>query len=73
MFYSFLAVSGEHRCPAVTRTFYQGSQKTTANAFWNIECSSGPSYVSEIFSDEKGSSKIMTCGELRALGAVHGG
>jgi hypothetical protein len=67
MFYITLNTSGE-RCPEVTRTFYQGSAKPSWNALWNVECRDGPSYSIMIMSDEKGSTKVMTCGELRAMG-----
>jgi hypothetical protein len=67
MFYVTLNTSGE-RCPEVTRTFYQGSAKPSWNALWNVECRDGPSYSIMIMSDEKGSTKVMTCGELRVMG-----
>jgi hypothetical protein len=67
MFYITLNTSRE-RCPEVTRTFYQGSAKPSWNALWSIECRDGPSYSIMIMSDEKGSTKVMTCGELRAMG-----
>jgi hypothetical protein len=67
MFYVTLNINGE-RCQEVTRTFYQGSAKPSWNAIWNVECRGGPSYAINIMSDEKGSSKVMTCGELRAMG-----
>jgi hypothetical protein len=55
-------------CAEVTRTFYKGSAKPSWNAIWNVACRGGPSYSILIFSDEKGSSKVMTCGELRSVG-----
>jgi hypothetical protein len=62
-----LGMSGE-ACGEVTRTFYKGSAKPSWNAIWNVECKGGPSYSIVIMSDEKGSSKVLTCGELRAAG-----
>jgi hypothetical protein len=67
LFFVALNTSGE-RCPEITRTFYQGSAKPSWNALWNVECRGGPSYVIQIMSDEKGSTKVLTCGELRAIG-----
>jgi hypothetical protein len=67
-FYGQLGYAGE-RCPTVTRTFYQGSAKPSWNAIWNVACSDGaPSYVVWVASDEGGSAKVLTCGELRSRG-----
>ena len=66
-FYVALNTSGE-RCPEIIRTFYQGSAKPSWNAIWNVECRGGPSYVIQVMSDEQGSTKVLTCGELRARG-----
>jgi hypothetical protein len=66
-FSAFLGLSGES-CPEVVRTFYKGSAKPSWNAIWNVECKGALSYSILVMSDEKGSSKVMTCGELRAVG-----
>jgi hypothetical protein len=55
-------------CAEVTRTFYQGSAKPSWNAIWNVSCRGGPSYVIQVMSDEQGSAKVLTCGQLRAMG-----
>jgi hypothetical protein len=62
------AIRSGEACPEAVRTFYQGSAKPSWNAIWSVECKGGPSYSILIMSDEKGSSKVMTCGELRAVG-----
>ncbi len=67
LFFVTLNTSGE-RCPEVVRTFYQGSVKPNWNAIWSVECKGGPSYSILVMSDEKGSTKVLTCGELRAAG-----
>jgi hypothetical protein len=66
-FAATLSLSGE-LCLEAVRTFYKGSAKPSWNAIWNVECKGGPSYSILVMSDEKGSSKVMTCGELRAAG-----
>lgn len=67
-FYVILNTSGERCLGDVMRTFYQGSAKPSWNALWSVQCSGGPSYLILVMSDEKGSSKVLTCGEARALG-----
>jgi hypothetical protein len=67
VFAAQLGLSGEN-CGEVTRTFYRGSAKPSWNAIWNVQCSSGTAYSILVMSDEKGSTKVMTCGELRAVG-----
>ncbi len=67
VFAAQLAMSGE-TCGEVMRTLYRGSSKQTWNATWNVECKGGPSYSILVMSDEKGTTKVLTCGELRALG-----
>jgi hypothetical protein len=67
-FFTTIILAEALQCGEVTRTFYRGSARPSYNAVWNIGCSKGPSYSILIMSDEKGSSKIMTCGELRAIG-----
>jgi hypothetical protein len=68
LFYISLAMGGERTCTEVTRTFYQGSAKPSWNAIWSVACASGPSYSLMIMSDEQGTTKAMTCGEIRSHG-----
>lgn len=67
LFSASLALSGE-ACGKVTRTFYKGSAKPSWNAIWNVGCKNGIAYSIMVMSDEKGSTKVLTCGELRAIG-----
>lgn len=67
-FYVILNTSGEQCLGDVTRTFYQGSAKPSWNALWSVQCEGGPSYLILVMSDEKGSSKVLTCGEARSRG-----
>jgi hypothetical protein len=67
-FFATVILADARQCGDVTRAFYRGSARPSYNAIWDIGCSSGPNYSILIMSDEKGSSKIMTCGELRAIG-----
>lgn len=66
--FAVVLIKGGERCTEVTRTFYQGSARPSWNAIWNVQCSGGPAYVVQIMSDEAGSTKALTCGELRAAG-----
>lgn len=63
-----LILSDAKQCGEVTKAFYRGTARPSYNAIWDIGCSSGPNYTILVMSDEKGSTKIMTCGELRAMG-----
>lgn len=62
----FMARSGE-RC-TVTKTFYQGSTPN-GDAIWSIACKGGPDWSLVIYNDRNGSTKIMECRALKALGA----
>ena len=66
-FSNLLTASGE-KCPSVTKTFYQGSDKKE-NAFWNVQCSNGKAFVVQLFNDSKGSTKILDCAILKAINA----
>jgi hypothetical protein len=66
-FYITIIMAGQ-TCSEVVQTFYKGSEKSSSNAIWNIECKNGLSYSILVMSDEKGSTKVMTCDELRAAG-----
>jgi len=63
---AFLVKSGE-RCSNVTGTFYQGSDKM-GNAFWNAACEGGDSYVIQVNNDSSGSTRILSCKVMKAVG-----
>jgi hypothetical protein len=67
VFAAFLVESGES-CQSVTKTFYQGSDDD-GNAFWNVACSKGNSYVIQVNSDATGTTQILDCAVLKALNA----
>ena len=54
------------QCGSVTRNFYQGMGN--GEAFWNVACSNGSAYVIQIKPDATGSTSIMDCGVLKAVG-----
>ena len=62
---AFLVKSGE-RCSEVTKTYYQGSDRT-GNAFWNAACSRGASFVIQVNNDSTGSTRILSCAVLKAV------
>jgi hypothetical protein len=52
-------------CGQVTRTFYQGMEKSAKTAFWNVACSNGPSYSIAVYTD--GSTKLLECSVMKAV------
>jgi hypothetical protein len=65
---SLLRASDE-RCTSAKRTFHQGSDNK-GNAFWNVECSDGSAYVVQINNDARGSTRILNCKVLKAMGGT---
>ena len=57
-------------CGEVTRVFYQGMEKKSRLAFWNVGCSNGATYSVAISADATGSTQIMECGLMRAIAKV---
>jgi hypothetical protein len=68
-FATYLTRDGE-RCPVVEKTFYQGSD-AQGNAFWDVACQGAESWVVQVFNDEDGSTKIVSCREAEAVKAGH--
>lgn len=66
VFTGYMEKSGEN-CN-VTRTFFQG-QSGGGDAFWNVRCSNGKSWVIQINNDSKGSTRILECSVLEAMNA----
>ena len=64
-FANLLVASGE-KCPSVTRTFFQGSDKKQ-NAFWNVQCSNGKAFQILLLNDAKGSTRLLDCAVLKAV------
>ena len=56
-------------CAGVTRTFYQGSAKSSSTAFWNVTCREGQSYLVLVNADAQGS-KVATCSQFRAAAVI---
>ncbi len=59
--------SGGFACRTVARTFYQGND-SKGNVFWNVECGGGEAYVVQIKNDVPGSTTVLNCRRLRAVG-----
>lgn len=54
------------RCGLVTKTFLQGFDDDSANAFWNAECSRGTSFVVMLTPDDK-NNRILNCALAETL------
>ena len=63
----FMQSSGE-ACERVTRSFYQGSDKT-GSAFWNVMCESGSDFSVMVYNNATGSTKIVSCAILKSVGS----
>jgi len=63
-----LVRNGGETCPAVTRTFFQGSDKTGA-AFWNVQCAGGKAWSIMIRNDRTGSARYVDCEVMESLEA----
>jgi hypothetical protein len=63
---AYMVASGE-QCGTVTRSFYQGSTKK-GQIIWNIDCSATGDWQLMIEPNSAGSTKIMSCDTVRALG-----
>jgi hypothetical protein len=61
----FLDTSGAN-CGRVARNFFQG-QDRAGDAFWNVACANGKSYVIMLINDNSGSTRIMPCDRLDRL------
>lgn len=59
--------SSGHACRTVARTFFQG-EDAKGNVFWNIECEEGRSYAVLIKNDVGGSTRVLSCARLKAMG-----
>jgi hypothetical protein len=66
MFSTNFRASGDS-CGTVTRTFYQGMEKSQKTAFWNVACSNGQSYSIAVYADRTGSTKILSCAVMKAV------
>lgn len=66
MFSTAFRTSGES-CGTITRTFYQGMEKSEKTAFWNVACSNGQSYSIAVYADTNGSTKILSCAVMKAV------
>lgn len=65
--FTSLMKSGGEPCE-VTRTFYQGSGKN-GDAFWNLSCKSGKSWVITIKNNSSGSTQLLSCDVLEKINA----
>ena len=60
--------SGGESCSSVTRSYFQGSDRTGA-AFWNVQCAGGKSWSILIRNDATGSARLLDCEALEAAQA----
>lgn len=66
IFAKYLSSSGE-KCGSVTQTFFQGLDHDD-RAYWNARCANGNTYMIQVDDDAGGSTKIMDCSLMAALG-----
>jgi hypothetical protein len=50
----------------VTRTFLQGTRY--GDAYWNVACSNGKAFVVKVADDAKGSTRVLDCAVVKAMG-----
>lgn len=53
----------------VTRSFFQGLDKS-GNAFWNVACANRETRVIMIRNDAQGSTRVLECGVMKAMGGT---
>jgi NaMN:DMB phosphoribosyltransferase len=58
----------DERC-RVTRSFFQGMDKS-GNAHWNVACANGKTLVIMINNDARGSTRVLECGVMKAVGGT---
>ncbi len=68
MFFTKFFNSGGESCQVV-RNFYQGSSKK-GDAFWNVACKGKDGFSIIIYNDAAGSTKILECRVMKAVGAT---
>lgn len=51
------------------RAFYMGMLARDHSAFWSVHCASAESYEVELSADAVGSTRVLECSVLKALGA----
>ncbi len=61
LFAQLLSSSGQ-ACPVVSRTFYQGSDRSGA-AFWNVQCQGGKAWTVMIRNDRSGTARYVECAD----------
>lgn len=57
-------------CSAPQRPFFQGLDRTTKTATWNLDCGSGDSFSIGVAADASGSTKVVSCSVLAAVANV---
>lgn len=60
-----LVRSGGESCSSVSRTYFQGSDRSGA-AFWNVQCAGGKAWSILIRNDAAGSARLLDCEALQA-------
>jgi hypothetical protein len=67
-FTKYLKTSKEP-CDRVNRVMYQGGSKIGVDT-WSVACANGHSYAAAVERDANGSTKILTCAELKEIDAA---
>ena len=64
---ALLVESSGQPCRTVARTLFQGHD-TSGHALWNVECGGGEAYLVLIMNDGRGSTRVLSCRRLAAVG-----
>lgn len=62
-----LMQGSDERCPSVERTFYQGIDVSSGQAFWNVDCG-GKDWIVSI--DRQSSTRLLECSVAARLGTT---
>jgi len=58
----------KERCDRVTRSFFQGIEPKSGEAYWNVQCHNRRSYAIAVYNDASGSTRVLACDVLKEIG-----
>ena len=61
-----LLYESREKCDVVVKNFFQGFEPE-GGAFWNVKCQNGKSYMILIENDDRGSTRVMDCKQIKSL------
>lgn len=63
--------SAGESCVAADRTFYQGRDKSSGSAFYNVQCHRGDAYAVMVRNDARMSTQVLSCSMLKTVAQVN--